>query len=106
MSDAVLFAFAVNHRFSMEFYGGEKAQGMLEFSHHYVRNFNCTRDWAVPYHLDDKGLPVFTAEHRETLRMLLSGEHMLTMVGFTDCQVAPSDAGNPDLALIKYFTPL
>lgn len=72
---ALLFAYAVSHGFINQRRSGFKHRQELVFSYRYGLGHNDTAVWTVPYNLDEAGLPMFEAEHLETVWMVLAGEH-------------------------------
>lgn len=75
-SDSELFAFAITHGFGM---GKDTrvAPGLkLTYSFCYGCGYSDTKFWEIPYALAETGLPVFEPAAKETLHMLIAGEHL------------------------------
>lgn len=75
-SDAVLFAYAVNHQFQARLPTEINPRGVLICPHAFGESPDATTSLPIPYVLDSEGLPALNPVAREVLRTLLSGENL------------------------------
>ncbi len=75
-SGAELFAYAKTHGFSSASPTRADPGRTLRYSMCYGCGYSDTKFWVIPFALDDAGFPLFDDKAKETLAMLLAGEHV------------------------------
>lgn len=75
-SGAELFAYALTHGLSNGQRTGADPGLKLGYSFCYGCGYSDTKFWTIPYTLDDNGFPAFDEQSKETLTMILAGEHL------------------------------
>lgn len=77
-SGAELFAYAVANGFSNQSITGRNPNPALCYCVCYGCGYSDEKYWTIPYTRDENCLPVFDEKSKETLIMILAGEHLIT----------------------------
>lgn len=93
-SNAQLFAYAMLHGFSNAQETRASPGKKLSYSFCYGCGYSDTKFWTIPYNVDDSGFPVFDGQAKETLTMLLVGEHLTTWNELQAIKDSESKASN------------
>ena len=78
LTDAELFAVAVNAGFGNKQLTRSEPAPALTTSACYGCGYSDTVFWTIPYQKQESGLPLFSADAREKITMILAGEHWTT----------------------------
>lgn len=88
LTDAELFAVALNSGLGNKPVTRAEPTPALTASACYGCGYSDTFFWTIPYVKNDTGLPSFSADARETVIMILAGEHWATWKDVTSAEQA------------------
>lgn len=92
LNDAELFSYALLHRFSIASETAARPGPSLAYSFCYGCGYSDTKFWAIGYAVSERGLPKFTDTNRQSVLMILCGDHLVTWNAIKNAGSATDDA--------------